>query len=118
MRAGQKERTMKLGTDTKVWIVVDPTPRSEMTDICFEGSLRKLELQFRGGLTCEQNPTIFTDHDEAEVEAYGRLVAMRAAEAISRQAREGNLAGPCKVVIHGADGRVVFEAEVGEKGAR
>jgi hypothetical protein len=110
---------MKLDTDTKVWMVVDPTsPRSEMADICFEGSLRKLELQFRGGLTSEQNPTLFTDPKEAEIEAYGRLTAMRAAAAIAEQARAGIFAGPCKVVIHGADGSVVFEAEVGEKGAK
>ncbi len=107
---------MRLGTDTTVWIVVDPSPHSELADICFEGSLRKLELQFRGGLTCEQNPTLFTDRQEARIEAYGRLTAMRAAEAIAEQARAGILTGPCKVVIHGADGRVVFEAEVGGKG--
>ena len=110
---------MKLDTDTKVWMVVDPTsPRSELADCCAEVALRKLELQFRGGLTSEQHPTLFSDRKEAEIEAFGRLTAMRAAEAIAQQARAGILAGPCKVVIHGADGRVVFEAEVGEKGAR
>ena len=103
--------TVKLGTDTKVWVVVDPTERSEMADICFEASLRKLELQFRGGLTCEQNPALFTDREEAETEAYGRLVAARVSQALARQASEGRLTGPCKVVIHGADGSVVFEAD-------
>ena len=110
---------MKLDTDTKVWMVVDPTsPRSELADCCVEVTLRTLELQFRGGLTCEQHPTLFSDRQEAEIEAFGRLTAMRAAKAIAEQARAGILAGPCKVVIHGADGRVVFEAEVGEKGGR
>ena len=109
---------MKLDTDTQVWLVVDPTsPRSELADCCVEVTLRKLELQFRGGLTCEQHPTLFSDRKEAEVEAFGRLTAARAAEAIADQARKGVLAaGPCKVVIHGADGQVVFEAEVGETG--
>jgi hypothetical protein len=114
----ERSGTMRLEADTKVWVVVDPSPRSELADVCFECSLRKLELQFRGGLTCEQNPTVFTDREEAETEAFGRLTAMRAAEAIAAQARAGVLAGPCKVVIHGADGRVVFEAEVGEQGTR
>ena len=111
---------MRLDTDTPVWLVVDPTsPRSELADCCVEATLRKLELQFRGGLTCEQRPALFTDRKEAETEAFGRLTAMRAAEAIAEQARKGILAaGPCKVVIHGPDGRVVFEAEVGEKGTK
>jgi hypothetical protein len=109
---------MRLDTDTPVWMVVDPTSLgSELTDCCVEVTLRKLELQFRGGLTCEQHPTLFADREEAEVEAFGRLTAARAAEAIAEQARKGVLAaGPCKVVIHGADGRVLFEAEVGEAG--
>jgi hypothetical protein len=110
---------MKLETDTPVWMVVDPTsPQSDLADVCVEVTLRKLELQFRGGLTCEQHPTLFSDRKEAEIEAFGRLTARRAAEAIAEQARAGILAGPCKVVIHGADGRVVFEAELGGKGER
>ena len=55
---------------------------------------------------------LFTDRKEAEMEAFGRLTAMRAAEAMAAQARSGKLVGPCVVQIRGPDGRVLFEAEV------
>jgi len=64
------------------WVVTDPTPESALEDILFETSLRGLELQFKGGLTAGDNPTIFTDWFEAQVEAEGRLVATRAHRAI------------------------------------
>jgi len=62
---------MRYGPDDKFWVVVDPTPESEMGDLLFETSLRGLDLQFKGGLTMAQNPTIFTDQQEAKYEAMG-----------------------------------------------
>ena len=59
---------MRIGPDDKFWVVVDATPESEMGDILFETTLRGLDLQFKGGLSMEQNPTIFTDHQVAEIE--------------------------------------------------
>jgi hypothetical protein len=61
----------------KFWVVTDPTPESTMGDICFEASVAQLALQFKGGLSMDRRPTIFTEKTEAEIEAYGRLVAMR-----------------------------------------
>jgi len=68
---------MKYGTDYKFWVVTDPTPHSELIDILFEASLRDLELQFKGGLSADHNPTLFTEKSEAEREARKRLRARR-----------------------------------------
>lgn len=64
---------MKIGPDDKFWVVTDATPISELADICFETTLRGLELQFRGGLSMDSNPTIFTSKEEAEKAAKKRL---------------------------------------------
>ena len=79
---------MRYGPDDKFWVVVDPKPNSTLDDLVFEASLRDLELQFRGGLQIDENPTLFTDRQEARLEAYGRLTAMRASQAILRAGRE------------------------------
>ncbi|MFQ5845799.1 MAG: hypothetical protein ACE5JG_12520, partial [Planctomycetota bacterium] len=92
---------------------VDPTPESEMGDILFEASLRGLELQFKGGLTMAQNPTMFTEKAEAEIEAYGRLVAMRASRVIAQQAAEGKpLESAHRIEVLDANGKVLFEADL------
>ena len=44
--------------------------------------------EFKGGLKLDRNPTIFTDEQEAKYEAYGRLVARRAVQAVEEAARE------------------------------
>lgn len=108
---------MRYGPDDRFWVVTDPTPASEMVDICFGASLRDLERQFRGGLTCEQNPTLFSDHREAEIEAYGRLVAMRAARAIARRGSGEALQRAVRVEVLDGDGNLLFEADLGEVSA-
>ncbi len=69
---------MRLGPDDKFWLVVDPTKISTLADILFETTLRGLELQFKGGLTAAENPTIFTE--KAEAEARIRLDLRRRAD--------------------------------------
>ena len=65
---------MRIGPDTRFWIVTDPSSHStEIEDIFFETTIRGLELQFRGGLTCERHPTLFTERGEAEEDARHRL---------------------------------------------
>ena len=103
---------MRYGPDDKFWVVVDPTPESETGDILFETSLRGRELQFKGGLTMAQNPMLFTDQQEAKYEAYGRLTAMRAAQAVLRACRENPAARIDRIEIYGADGKLVFEANL------
>ena len=47
---------MRYGLDDKLWVVVDPTPQSTLGDILFQASLRDLSLQFKGGLSVDENP--------------------------------------------------------------
>ncbi len=68
---------MRIGPHDEIWVVTDPTPISTMADIFIETSIADLEFQFRGGLTVEENPTLFTKRDEAEAEARQRLSALR-----------------------------------------
>jgi len=103
---------MRIGPDDRFTLVCDPTPESELADILFETTLRGLERQFKGGLTMAQNPTIFTDPQEAKYEAFGRLTAMRAAQAVRRAGRENPDARIDRVEIYGADGKLVFEAKI------
>jgi hypothetical protein len=105
---------MRYGPDDKFWVVVNPTPVSELGDILFETTLHGLELQSEGGLTMAQNPTIFTDHQEAKYEAFGRLTAMRAAQAVLRAGRENPETRVDLIEIYGADGKLVFEANLGD----
>ena len=105
---------MRIGTDDTVWVVVDPQPASELGDVCFEASLRSLERQFRGGLTCEENPTLFTDGEEAKAEAQKRLVARDTAVAIVRNVEnvEG-LDGVDRIQLLDARGRVTLTLTIG-----
>lgn len=98
---------MRYGPDDTFWLVTDPTATSTLEDILCETSLRELELQFRGGLTMDRDPTIFTDRQEAEREAGRRLVAARAAAAILRPAGQA-----ARVRVEDAGGGIVFEAEL------
>jgi len=64
---------MKIGPNDKFYVVTDANSESVIEDICFETSLRGLELQFRGGLSMDCNPTIFTSREDAEKAAKKRL---------------------------------------------
>ena len=104
---------MRYGPTDEFWVVTDPTPHSEMIDILFQTSLQNLALQFKGGLTMDRHPTIFTDKAEAEVEAFGRMVAMRASAAIARRVAEGKpLKGAHRIEVLDGDGKVLFEADL------
>ena len=103
---------MRYGPDDKFWVVVDPKPHSTLDDLTFKASLRDLELQFRGGLQIDENPTLFTDRQEARLEAYGRLTAMRASQAILRAGHENPDTRIDRVEIYGADGTLVFAADI------
>ncbi|MHC5058521.1 MAG: hypothetical protein ACYTKD_28010 [Planctomycetota bacterium] len=109
---------MRYGPDDRFWVTIDPTPESEDGDCVFETSLRKLDLQFKGGLTMDRNPTLFTDENEARIEAFGRLTAMRASRAISERLRSGeDVDLPLKIEVHGANGEILFRATITTDGA-
>ena len=101
---------MRFGTDKKFWIVADPGPSDEMGDMCFAVSLRELELQFRGGFTCERDPALFTDQEEAEAEARARLLARNAALALAEGA--AGIEGADRVQILDAEGKVLVTASL------
>jgi len=108
---------MRYGPDDKFWVVTDPRNECELGDIIFQASLRDLDLQFKGGLQIEENPTLFTDEKEARYEAYGRLTAMRARQAILRAGRENPGTRIDRVEIYGEDGSLVFEADLPKEGS-
>jgi hypothetical protein len=101
---------MRYGPQEKFWVVVDPKEHSSLDDIVFQASLKDLELQFKGGLTIEENPTLFTERQEAEIEAYGRLTALRATHAIAKSGAQ--LQNVTRLEIYGADGTLIFEADL------
>jgi len=105
---------MRIGPDTAIFLVTDPaTTESDTTNLVYETTLRGLELQFKGGLTMAQNPTLFTDEKEAKIEAFGRLTAMRAKRAIERQVASGDLREiPKRLVILDREGKLLFEADL------
>lgn len=103
---------MRYDTDYGFWVVVDPRPESVMGDILYQASLRDLENQFRGGLAADMNPTLFTDKQEAEIEAFGRMTVLRASQAIAENLRDGTN----RIEILDGDGIVLFESDIpGEK---
>lgn len=73
---------MRIGPDDKFWLVTDATTDSVLEDICFLTSIRGLELQFRGGLSMDSNPTIYTSKWDAEKAAKKRLKAAEFIEKI------------------------------------
>ena len=107
---------MRYGPDDKFWVVIDPKPHSTLEDLVFQASLRDLDLQFKGGLRIEENPTLFTDQQEAKYEAYGRLTAMRASQAILRAGRENPQTRIDRIEIYGEDGTLVFEEDLPREG--
>ena len=99
---------MRYGPDDKFWLVADVRLESTREDILFEASLRDLALQFAGGLTMDEHPTLFTEEREAEIEAYGRLVALRAAQAIARS--DIRFQDVTRIELLDGDGKVLFES--------
>jgi len=99
--------------DRGLWLVVDPTERSEPNDLVSEVSLADLELQFKGGLRIDQNPSLFTERKKAEIKAFGRLTALRAARAIAAQVAAGKLQpGAHRLEVFDGEGKLLFEADL------
>jgi hypothetical protein len=53
---------MKINT---LWIVTYPSGVSELGDICFECDMRRLNLQFFGGLSHTEIHSVYTKKSEA-----------------------------------------------------
>ena len=104
---------MRFGPEDKLWVVTDPTRESETGDVCFETTVRGLLLQLKGGLEIERHVTLFTEEKEARVEAFGRLTAMRASQAIARRLQfDPDAEVPERIEVLDGEGRVLFEADL------
>lgn len=68
----------------KLWVVVRPSPSSEIGDVCFETDAKGLALQFKGGLSPEEIHALYTSRNEAEREAERILTAFKAYDAALR----------------------------------
>lgn len=51
---------------SKFWVVTKPTKKSELIDILFHGDMKRMELQFKGGLSGKEIIGIFTTRNEAD----------------------------------------------------
>lgn len=106
---------MRYGPNDKFWIVTDPKPESTLADVLFETTLRGLQRQFAGGLTIDENPTIFTDYDEAKTDANNRMVAMRISRVVVSEQGKAKLEDVRRIELHDGDGNVMFGAELPDK---
>lgn len=104
---------MQYGPDYKFWVVVDARTRSELADVLFQASLADLELQFKGGLRAEENPTLFTDQEEAEAEARRRLVARHVFDAVALGSARVDVSAARSIDLRDEKGKVVLHAEIG-----
>jgi hypothetical protein len=83
-----------------------------MSDIASEVSVRHFVRMLAGGLSLNDNPVFFTTEREAEIEAFGRMTAMRASQAIARSGAGSKLDKATHLEIYGAKGELLFEAEL------
>ena len=103
---------MRYGPDDKFWVVVDATPESTLGDVLFQASLHDLERQFKGGLTMDEHPTLFTDEREAEAEARARLIVARVAQLLVTPDATSMLRHAASIELLDAEGQPIFEAEL------
>lgn len=93
---------MRYGVDHKFWVVRDPSPEDEIGDVLSLSSLRDLELQFKGGLTATENPTLFTSREDAEAEAEARMERR-----VAREEKRRGLGDVARIVLEDEDGNPV-----------
>lgn len=97
----------------RFWVVTDPTPDSELTDIFFETDASGFILQVRGGLDEDRRPRIFADREPAEADAIARLAIVRGLAAIAKATPAGDVKNAARLRLLDGDGKVVFEADLG-----
>ncbi len=103
---------MRIDAKIPFWVVTDPIgPQSTLPDVCFETDLAGLRLQFAGGLSMDQRPTLFTTQEEAQEDARNRLTVWRIARQIriDRRLPEGEVV---RVTLHDQAGQVLYEGDV------
>lgn len=58
------------------WVVTEPTKNSELADILFESDIKKMHLQYLGGLRTDEIIGIFSTKEEAEIIARAALAEL------------------------------------------
>jgi hypothetical protein len=51
---------------SKFWVLTKPNKNSELIDIFFQADMKRMELQFKGGLASKEIIGIFTIKNEVE----------------------------------------------------
>ncbi len=102
---------MRYRPDDRFWVVLDPAPNSEVGDVLFESSIRGLQLQFKGGLKMDRNPSIFADKGEAEEEVRRRLLAQKVAK-VAQGMDDVSPEAVRRIQFLDADGKVVFDKDL------
>jgi hypothetical protein len=102
---------MRIDADTPLWLVTDAGQHSTLPDVCSRTTLRGLMQQVLGGLDASQNPTLYTDEEEAHQDASNRLLAFRAARWI-REQRGLPADEVVRITLHDGDGRELWKGEV------
>ncbi len=73
------------GVPEVFWLVLQPSPRSELGDICFRCDLQQFARQVRGGLDEEDIVGVFADEGDAVAEAKRLLgIEERGADGVSQ----------------------------------
>ncbi len=55
-----------MSKSNKFWVVTKPNKNSQLIDILFNVDMKRMELQFKGGLSDKEIIGIFTTKNEAE----------------------------------------------------
>jgi len=106
------KRAAPRGALDRFWVVTNPSPVSELTDILFETDALGFILQVRGGLSEDRRPRLHVDRAAAEADAAARLAVVRGLSAIATAKVPGDVARAELLRLLDAEGNVVFETEL------
>ena len=96
----------------RLFLVKDPEPTSDVEDILTEVTTLGLLWQFRNNVEDEDHPALYGSREEAELDARGRILVLRAREALAG-ADQVALERAARIEIRGADGALLFAVQVG-----
>jgi hypothetical protein len=74
---------MRNRPDDPFWVVTNPGPEATLADIVFSTTLRGLKRQFDGGLSLDDDPTLYDSEEAALRDAGRRLLCRRVTAAIA-----------------------------------
>ena len=96
----------------RLFLVKDPEATSDVEDILTEVTVLGLLWRARNNLDDEERPALYLTREEAELDARGRILVLRAREALAG-ADQVALERAARIEIRGADGALLFAVAVG-----